>query len=361
MPIGASVSGLFRNPFMLATDPDPVPYPAASASPKLAILIAARDEEAVIPACLQAISQLQYPAGTVTVLVGNDQSSDQTAALVQAFAARQSTLELINIEASVAGLRGKANVLAQLARHSTADRLFFTDADTQVPPGWLEGMSLAFTRSVGIVTGVTLPDGPRLFHKLQTIDWLYNLTLTHWLSYAGLPVTAMGNNMAVSREAYEAVGGYEGLPFSVAEDFALFQAIVKKGFNFRNLLDERVLATTKPVDTFRDFLHQRKRWMRGASALPGWMVALLYAQYLTLPLLGLLFWLSPGVAVGLYITRLFVQTAVLSFGLSRLRRTHLWPYALLFDVYQLLIGPLSVVFYWLPTRINWKNRFYDAY
>ncbi|WP_332367854.1 hypothetical protein [Spirosoma telluris] len=49
---------------------------------------------------------------------------------------------------------------------------------------------------------------------------------------------------------------------------------------------------------------------------------------------------------------------VLSFGLSRLKQTNLWPYALLFDIYQLIIGPLSVAFYLLPTKIEWKGRNY---
>ncbi|UFH57428.1 glycosyltransferase [Spirosoma sp. KNUC1025] len=219
-------------------------------------------------------------------------------------------------------------------------------------------MRRRFVYRVGIVTGVTLPNGPSVFHRLQTIDWLYNLTLTHLGSSLGIPITAMGNNMAVSREAYEAVGGYESLPFSVVEDYTLFRAIVQKGYSFWNLLDENVLALTKPVDTFYLFLQQRKRWMRGAVDLPVWMVISLYGQYLAGPILLLLGLFAPTLAVMLYLTKLFVQTTVISFGLSRLRRTSLWPYALLFEVYQLIIGPVSVLFYLLPTRIEWKGRVY---
>ncbi len=101
----------------------------------------------------------------------------------------------------------------------------------------------------------------------------------------------MGNNMAVSREAYDAIGGYESLPFSVVEDYALFKAIVGRGFGFRNVLNEGALARTRPVDTLGQFLNQRKRWMRGATDLPGWMVVSLYVQYLAGPLL-LIKWVS---------------------------------------------------------------------
>lgn len=329
------------------------------ARPSISILIAARNEEASILDCLRTVTQLNYAPTAIEVLIGNDQSTDHTAPLTHDFIADKPRFQLIPITETKAGLLGKANVLAQLAQRAGGQFLFFTDADTQVTPDWVSELSRQFTGKVGIVTGVTLPEGSSLFHKLQTIDWLYNLTLTHLLSSMGVPITAMGNNMAVSRAAYAAVGGYEALPFSVVEDYTLFRAIVTKGYGFRNLLSEQALARTKPVDTFGQLLHQRKRWMRGATDLPVWMVVLLYTQYLAGPLLLLLGWVSPVLAVGVYIAKLFVQTTVIAFGLSRLRRTSLWPYALLFEIYQLIIGPLSVLFYLLPTPIDWKGRKYE--
>ncbi len=329
--------------------------------PRVSILIAARNEEADILDCLRAVTQLDYPAEAVEVLIGNDQSTDQTAAVVAQFIVHKPNFRLINVTEPVAGLRGKANVLAQLARQAQGQYLFFTDADTRVAPTWLGAMLAEVDSSnglVGIVTGVTLPDGSGLFHRLQIIDWLYNLTLTHLISRAGVPVTAMGNNLGVSWVAYDAVGGYEALPFSVVEDYALFQAIVQRGFGFRNLLTKRVLARTKPVDTLRAFFHQRKRWMRGATDLPGWMVGALYVQYLLGPLLLVLGWFAPALAVGLYAGHLLVQTMIVGYGLVRLGQTKLGPYALLFEIYQLVLGPLAVAFYWLPTRIEWKGRYY---
>ena len=199
---------------------------------RVSILIAARNEQETILACLRAVSQLHYPVDSIDVLIGNDQSTDQTAAVVTEFVRDKPTFRLVNITESVNGLSGKANVLAQLARQAKGEYLFFTDADTQVPPDWLTEILRAFTGNTGVVTGVTLPEGVSFFDKLQTLDWLYNLTLTHLVSSVGIPITAMGNNMAVSRSAYKAVGGYESLPFSVTEDYVLFRAILAKGVRF---------------------------------------------------------------------------------------------------------------------------------
>lgn len=357
MPVAATHSALFRNLFMPVIDESAGDRPGP-ALPFVSILIAARNEEQTILECLRAITQLHYPSDRMEVLIGNDQSTDQTRTVVTAFIADKPAFQLVDIPPSRIGLRGKANVLAQLARQARGSLYFFTDADTVVPASWLADMSRQFTGQTGVVTGVTLPQGPGLFQQLQTIDWLYNLTLTHLVSLAGIPVTAMGNNMAVSRVGYEAVGGYEALPFSVVEDYTLFQAIVSNGYGFRNLLNEQVLADTKPVTTLMAFLQQRKRWMRGATALPAWMVLSLYGQYLAGPLLLLVGYFSPVLAVGLYVIRLLVQTTILSFGLSRLKQTNLGLFALLFEPYQLLMGPLAVAYYLLPTPIDWKGRQY---
>ncbi|GAB4036466.1 glycosyltransferase [Spirosoma gilvum] len=326
--------------------------------PSVSILIAARNEEFSILNCLKAIAELDTPDSVVEVLIGNDQSTDRTDAVVADFVRKHPSFQLIPITESDSGLQGKTNALAQLANQARGQYLFFTDADTQVPTTWVSEMGRYLVGKTGIVTGVTLPDGPKLIHKLQALDWLYNLTLAHWLGSVGIPVTALGNNMAVSRQAYEAVGGYESLPFSVTEDFALFQAVVNRGYGFHNLVNEQVLARTLPVDTLQGWLQQRKRWMHGAMRLPRWMVLFLYGQYLIGPLLVLLAWVTPVSAVALYSCRLLIQTMVLSYGLSRLRQTKLWPYALLFEIYQLIMGPLAVIYYWLPTKIDWKGRKY---
>ena len=38
----------------------------------------------------------------------------------------------------------------------------------------------------------------------------------------------MGNNMAIRRAAYDAIGGYPTLPFSITEDFTLVRAIAER-------------------------------------------------------------------------------------------------------------------------------------
>ena len=65
----------------------PVAYRPDQQYPRVSILIAARNEAATVLDCLYAITQLTYPADALEVLIGDDQSTDQTGPLVADFIA----------------------------------------------------------------------------------------------------------------------------------------------------------------------------------------------------------------------------------------------------------------------------------
>ncbi|MFD1139851.1 glycosyltransferase [Larkinella insperata] len=324
------------------------------------ILIAARNEETTILHCLQAVERLRYPPDRFEVLIGNDQSEDQTGALVTNFIRDKPHFRLVSITERVGQQAGKANVLAQLAHHARGAVLLFTDADCEVPPDWIQGMLRPFRdEKTGILTGCTQILGRNGFEKLQAVDWFYGQYLIKQLTDLGIPVTAMGNNMAVRRTAYDAVGGYESLPFSIVEDYQLFTEVVGQRFFFAQRFDREVLATTRPLPTVQSWLHQRKRWMMGALQLPAYFIVLFCLQLLFYPfLLFLAFWL-PGTALILWGVKFGVQSAQLLWILNRFRRWDLLPYLIGYEFYLHIGYFVSLVYYLLPTQVVWKGRTYS--
>ncbi|MES2732703.1 MAG: glycosyltransferase [Bacteroidota bacterium] len=325
----------------------------------VSILIAARNEQDHIIACLKAIAQLSYPAQQMEVLIGDDQSEDRTLALIQDFIHDKPHFYLYHISEAIDHQRGKTNVLIQLIRQSKGNYLFFTDADVCVPTHWIQTMLSHLPADTGIVTGVTLIEGPRIFDQLQALDWLYALTAIQTLSDWKIPVTAMGNNMAVSRRAYEATGGYEALPFSLTEDFQLFQAISKQGFGFQNLLMPEVLAVSQPADSLRTLLQQRKRWMRGAMQLPRHMIALLFAQALFTPLVIILAFFFPTLALAIFATKAGLQAVFIHRSLRLLKQQMLYKYLLIYPLYEASVSLLLIAYYFLPIPMEWKGRKYN--
>lgn len=338
------------------SQPGPLPQPL----PRVSILLAARNEEAAIARCLQAIRALTYPPQLVEVLLGNDGSTDQTAAVAERIMRGYAgTFRVIPIQETLGTARGKANVLAHLARAATTEYFFITDADIAVPPTWLQGLLGHLAPNVGIVTGLTLVTGPRLFHRLQGLDWLMSLGLVQVVTDLGRPVTAMGNNMLITRVAYEATGGYEHLPFSVTEDFELFKAVLRQGFSSHNIFRPEVLAESLPMVTWRGLLHQRRRWMLGVEALPAWLklcLGLYGSFHLVLLVLG---WVAGWpVALAVWLLKVLLQGGLATLCFREVGRRAPLELLPLFELYTIVLTLSLTVFRLLPLAFDWKGRSY---
>ncbi|MDP5139398.1 MAG: glycosyltransferase, partial [Spirosomaceae bacterium] len=227
---------------------------------KVVILIAARNEAQNIRNLLETVAALNFTKEQLQVLIGDDNSTDETAEIIADFIQDKPYMKLISIQESTNDLKGKTNVLVQLIKHAKGDYYFFTDADITLPVTWVENMLQAFVENVGVVVGTTTTKPVSLFARCQGIEWLNVLNFIEFCGRFNIPTTGMGNNMAVSKIAYEAVGGYEEIPFSIVEDYALYNAIVTKKFGFAHLYNKEVLAFTEPPE---NFFRQRKRWVTG--------------------------------------------------------------------------------------------------
>lgn len=331
--------------------------------PTVSILIAARNEEHTILYCLRAIDQLDYPKYKLQVLIGNDNSTDHTLEVVNTFIQDKPAYRAVTISELVPSLNGKANVLAHLAHYATGTILLTTDADARVPPTWLRAMirqfeTVIFGKKIGVINGCTIIQGDTLWARVQSVECVLVFSLLALAADFGIPLTGVGNNMAIRREAYDAVGGFENLPFSVVEDYTLFQAIVGKGYGFGHKLDPDTLVQMLPPPTIGAYLQQRKRWMHGVFDLPLPLLLTTLIQYLSGPMLLVLAFWFPVLALGLYAAKVLGQTLLLWGALIQLRQTNLWISMLLYEPYQMLFGLLAFVYYWLPTGVVWKGRTY---
>jgi 1,2-diacylglycerol 3-beta-glucosyltransferase len=342
---------------------------------KVSILIAARNEAGNILDCLKSVEALSYPKDQLQVLVGDDASEDETGALVADFIKDKPHFELFHIKQPSEGivlsggsqLKGKTNVLAQLAQSATGDYLFFTDADIEVPADWVQNMLCHFKQNVGIVTGITTMKTGRFplwgrsleaLEGFQALEWLYYLAIMRLFSLFDVPVTAMGNNMAVTRTAYDAIGGYENIPFSITEDYALFRAILKKGFRFVQLFDRRVLNISKPIPTFAQLLIQRKRWMYGAISLP-WAQRLgVYLNAFLLPFLLVLGFVFPKMTLFIVFLSYFSVTAWLVGILNWIQRPQLFVVVPFFWFYHLFMNFAMFINFYSSKNTVWKGREY---
>jgi cellulose synthase/poly-beta-1,6-N-acetylglucosamine synthase-like glycosyltransferase len=350
--------------FALYQVPEPQTKAApASPLPTVSLLVAARNEEETITRCIMGLVELDYPLDKLEILIANDHSDDNTGPILDRLSQQFPQITVFHLTPDILPhLKGKARVLAFLGNIARHDFLFITDADTLVSPQWINTLLSHFDANVGLVSGFTLVESPRHNASLtyfQSLDWQYFLGVINALSYLNTPMTAVGNNMAVKRQAYRDTGGYETIPFSITEDFALFDAIRKQGYTTKNIISPGATTRSLPIHTVGELLHQRKRWLTGAQDLGlAWKVAIvIFGSYFVafIPLLLL----HPPVAVGIWLAHFgFQSLSLIRINvLTQERNTTLWN-LLLYELYLHVLMPIFGLFYLIPVKVKWKGRPY---
>ncbi len=335
--------------------------------PDIAVLVAARNEAQNIASCIEALLALDYPTGKVQIWVGNDGSSDDTGNISRRYAQQFERVKVIDIHEKLGQADAKANVLAHLIRASATARqvapfLLITDADTRVNPGWAKGMlQQGVGEQTGVVTGVTLIRGKSKFARMQCLDWLIGLGMVKVASEFGKPITTLGSNMMVGRQAYQATGGYENMPFSITEDYALLHNTYQRGFFFRNVIDASVLAESLPIGTVKELLQQRIRWMHGAMQLPGWLVVILFILTFFYPALVFIAISDFLLACALFFFKIaaesiFAAGVMQALNLDGRRKKKLLALLPLYGLYTFTLSISMIILFFLPHKVRWKER-----
>ncbi|WP_207508932.1 glycosyltransferase [Telluribacter humicola] len=322
----------------------------------MSVLVAARNEEANIERCLQALYEQHYPTRQIEILIGDDQSTDQTARIIQEFIADKPQFRYILIEQEIAGLKAKANVLAQLAQQARGQYFLFCDADITVSSHWVTNILRHFTPKVGIVVGVTRMQSMGYFPDLQSLEWMFIMGGVRMLSLFRIPVTGLGNNMAVTAKAYRQVGGYESIGFSIVEDYSLFITIVRKGYRFVQAFEKGILARSEPVLSYTELMKQRKRWTVGAMKLPWPLRLFSFITALLLPALVVMAFWIPEQSLSIAVYHYFHLTFAAGLTVVMLRQWDLLKVVPLFWFYIMGNFTSMLINYYLPSPMVWKDR-----
>lgn len=177
----------------------------------LSFILPAHNEQDYLPATLTALLDAAEALGEpYEILVVNDDSTDQTAAVAASFGVR-----VIDV-----ALRQIAAVRNAGARQAVGDILFFLDADTQLPPQTLA----AAWRSLQHETVA----GGALVSMDRDLPLDARLGVTFWNILSRINRWAAGCFVFVRRDVFEAVGGFS-TDYFAAEEIALSVALHRRG------------------------------------------------------------------------------------------------------------------------------------
>ncbi|MBZ5501375.1 MAG: glycosyltransferase family 2 protein [Acidobacteriia bacterium] len=240
-------------------------------------IIPARNEEASIARAVESVAA-QPEVGEVIVV--NDQSSDQTGAILGELAARIPKLKVLEVATLPAGWVGKNYAASLGAAVATGDWLLFTDADTYHLSG---AMRRALADAAGhdaVLVSYSPEQEMETFWERALIPFVYG-RLAARFSFARVndprrpDAAANGQFLLLLRDVYQAVGGHAAVAGTILEDVALARRVKQQGWGIYFTAPIGVVRTRM----YRSFGAMWQGWTKNLYPLVGGDVKSLSLEY----------------------------------------------------------------------------------
>ncbi|MYA23182.1 MAG: glycosyltransferase, partial [Gemmatimonadetes bacterium] len=197
-----------------------------SDQPSVSAIVAARDEEATLPHCLDALARQDYK-GAFEVIVVDDRSRDQTWDIIAAKAETWPVLKGVQATPDGQFRCPKKSALAEGIAASTGEILLFTDADCRPPADWVRSMVAHFAPGIGLVAGYARPDPVSgVLAKVLAVDNIGVGALGAGSFGMGHPLSCTGRNLGYRRQVYDELGGFAQIGHLIGADDGKFLRLV---------------------------------------------------------------------------------------------------------------------------------------
>ena len=342
---------------------------------QLTVIIPVRNEARHIVHLLEdlqqqtTISGLALPTNNWEVIVVDDDSEDETVALIRQFQARASySIRLLSSNASASDKSPKKKALWTGIQHAQGNIIVTTDGDCRVGPNWLATWIQFFQEKNPAMAagGVTFYQERTWFQRLQTLEFASLIGIGAAGIQSKIPITCNGANLAFSKRAFIAVNGYEGhwhIP-SGDDEFLLHAMYNRFPGQVYFLKSSLSVVQTEAKRRFADFFQQRKRWAGkwkmhhvGQTAVVAFLVflyhvAFLYTSIFSIVDLKIWHWLVWLLLLKVGLEYVFLKS-VSRFLKKEVNLLNFLGLQLLYSAYFVLIGIVATF-----GGYTWKNRKY---
>jgi poly-beta-1,6-N-acetyl-D-glucosamine synthase len=247
------------------------PIQKGSFTPSVSIVIAARNEEANLPAKLENLSLLDYPPELLEIVIASDGSTDRTASLLREQA---TTIVAVILDEP----NGKARALNEAVKRATGEVLVFLDVRQFVEPNAVSELVSCFADpTVGAVSGELLLEASAgRSEDALGIYWKIEKAVRKLESASGSVVGVTGAIYAIRRELYTEIP-----PGTILDDVFTPMHVSRMG--------KRVVFQPSAIARDRIFSEKGKEFSRKVRTLTGNYQLLRLAPWLLSPANPLLF------------------------------------------------------------------------
>lgn len=228
----------------------------------ISVLIAARNEEDNIARTLDCIVNQDFPKEILQIIVVDDHSTDNTAAIVASYASRGVTLLQLNEGDKLNSYKKLA--ISRAIAQASGELIVTTDADCRMGTSWLRTVVSYFeeTGAYMVSSPVAYSEEKSYFERFQTLEFLYLIGL----GAAGIgnknPTTCNGANLAYRRDLFYEMGGFNGIDNLASGDDELFLHKVAEKYaeKIGFCKSKEAIVYTDAKATLSGFISQRRRW-----------------------------------------------------------------------------------------------------
>lgn len=237
-----------------------VPLVETGYQPTVSVIVACRDEIAVVERLVDGLVRLDYPGEALQLVIVDDGSSDGTAEMLDRLSRAAPILVVHRVKGAGGGKPAALNCgLAE----ATGEIVVVFDADHRPRPDVLRRLVRHFEEDgVAAVQGrceiSNTADSP--LTELVGVDYLAGYLVNEYGRQALFNLPAYGGaNCAVRADVLRSIGGWSTA--SVTEDTDLTIRVVLAGYRVR--YDVTAVDEEEGVTTVARYWRQRYRWARG--------------------------------------------------------------------------------------------------
>jgi 1,2-diacylglycerol 3-beta-glucosyltransferase len=240
--------------------PEPLLDDTQENLPFISLLVAAKNEEAVISNLVKMLCNLDYPKTKYEVWVIDDHSTDKTPVLLDQLAAQYTQLKVLHRGADAGG--GKSGALNQVLPLTKGEIVGVFDADAQVPKDVLRHVLPMFNPpKVGSVQVRKAIANASV--NFWTRGQMAEMALDTFIQQQRIAIGGIGelrgNGQFVRRVALERCGGWNEQTITDDLDLTIRLHLDKWDIHFLNF----PAVEEEGVTTALALWHQRNRWGEG--------------------------------------------------------------------------------------------------
>ena len=213
-------------------------------TPKVSIILPARNEEEFIGKCLESFVKQDYT--NYEIIAVDDSSDDNTWKIINEYAKNNEKVVPVKADPKPEGWMGKNWACIEGFKHAVGDLLLFTDADTTYSKS-VVSLAVAHLLSEKLDVLTVIP-------RLICVDALTKITLPMLSTFLHSRYSALnvnnpkkgigyffGSFFIIRKEIYEKIGTHEKVKHEIIEDGALGKITKESGFALKMVRGEHLL------------------------------------------------------------------------------------------------------------------------